>query len=174
MGSRGGGDNGEGHVAQWVVDHFWAGREKGERGERGWEAGELGSRNMPQEDRDASEGFCRPSSSPHSSGQASFPSWGGMGWPDSTTSRAAVDSGADPHWHVWGHRVHQSHEHKRKPQANSLTQDVWLDTDGQGNPEARWAPRPTMSLPVLFPGQSTSAELRASSRGRERARSPGR
>lgn len=68
MGSRGGGDKGEGHAAQWVVDHFWAGRERGERGERGWEAGELGSRSMPQEDRDASEGFCRPSSSPRSSG----------------------------------------------------------------------------------------------------------
>lgn len=34
--------------------------------------------------------------------------------------------------------------------------------------------RPTVSLPVLFPGQSTSAELRASSRGRERARGPGK
>ena len=40
--------------------------------------------------------------------------------------------------------------------------------------EARWGPQPTMSLPVLFPGQSTSAELRASGRGRERARRPGR
>lgn len=86
-----------------------------------------------------------------------------------------VGSGTDPHRHVWGgHRAHQGHEHKRKPQVNSLIQDIWLDTGGQRKLEARWRPRPTTSLPVLFPGQSTSAELRASGRGRERARRPGR
>ena len=45
---------------------------------------------------------------------------------------------------------------------------------GQRVLEARWGPRPTVSLPVLFPGQSTSAELRASGGGRDRARRPGR
>lgn len=26
------------------------------------------------------------------------------------------------------HSVHRGHEHKRQPQANSLTQNIWLDT----------------------------------------------
>lgn len=85
---------------------------------------------MPREGRDASESFCRPGPKLGREG----------GQPDPTASKALGDSGTDPHWHVWGHREHQSHEHKQKPQANSLTRDIWLDTDGQGNPEARCGP----------------------------------
>lgn len=140
---------------------------KGERGGEGWKAGAChrkaemqvrasaapvqvaGLRFLPKLAR---EGSAQPRLSQGFSGQQSRPSLACLG----------------------SHRLHRSHEHKRKPQANSLTQNIWLDTDGQRNLEARWGPQPTMALPVLFPGQSTSAELRASGRGRERARSPGR
>lgn len=47
-GSEGVGDKGEGQAARWVVgwvvDHFWAWRGGGRRGE-----GRVGSRNMPQD-----------------------------------------------------------------------------------------------------------------------------
>lgn len=52
-----------------------------------------------------------------------------------------------------GHRLHQSHKQKQKPQAHSLTHNIWLDTDGQENLETRWGPQPTCHYLSCFLGK---------------------
>lgn len=51
-----------------------------------------------------------------------------------------------------GHRVYQSHKHKQKLQANSLTQNIWLETARQRNLEAWWGFPPTsvITCPVSW------------------------
>lgn len=118
-----GGDKGEGQAARWVANHFWAWRgSRRRRGKGGKQEHATGRLRCKWE-------LLLPQFKWRVCG--SFPSWQGRGQPNPTSPRASVDSGADPHWHVRGsHRLHRSHEHKRKPQANSLTQNIWLDTDG--------------------------------------------
>lgn len=120
------GDKGEGQAAWWVVDHVWAWRGKGGR-QKGRKPGSKehakGKADMP----------VRASAAPFQvAGLRFLPKLGEEGPAPVHLFPSSVDSGTDPHGHVsdWGvgHRVQRGHEHKRKPQANSLTQNIRLDT----------------------------------------------
>lgn len=129
------GDRGEGQAAWWVVGHVWAWSRKGGR-QKGGKPGSKEHATGKKADMPV-----RASAAPFQvAGLRTLPKLGGEGPAPAHLYQSCVDSGTDPHGHVsgWGggHRLHRGHEHKRKPQANSLTQNIRLDT-GWGRGDAR-------------------------------------
>lgn len=149
-------DRGEGQAAQWVADSTQRDRE-GKKA-RSWKAGTC-------------HGHHRECQRELLQSRMSVRVWGGH--PLATFPWALADSGADPQWHA---RPSQSTPEPQTQAGASLRSAALHTTTGSTTNTGRRTQRrrrPVRSLPVLFPGQSTSAELRASSRGRERARIPG-
>ena len=122
------GDKGEGQAARWVVDHFWAWSGRGGKRGKGWEAGAC-HRNAEMQ--------VRASAAPSSRGRFEVPSQARKGGASPTPPLPGLQWTAEQTLTGMsgGHILHRSHEHKQKPRADSLTQDIWLDTDGQRNLE---------------------------------------
>lgn len=167
------GDRGEGQAAWWVVGHVWAWSRKGGRqkgGKPGSKEHATGKADMP----------VRASAAPFQvAGLRTLPKLGGEGPAQCTSTRAVwtaeltLTGMSRVGVGVTDYTGATNTSGSRRPTASHKTSG---STQGGAEEtlEARWGPRPTVSLPVLFPGQSTSAELRASGGGRERARRPGR
>lgn len=147
-------DRGEGQAAQWVADSTQRGREEKSKKPEG--------RNMPR----TPQGM--PARAPPVLDECQ-----GLGWPPTRH----LSLGFSRQWSRPSVACLAITEYTRATDTSgSLRSTALHGTTGLTTNTGRRTQRcskPMRSLPVLFPGQSTSAELRASSRGRERARIPG-